>query len=104
MLLPPVAYACVGEEELRGASYVRDEEGRLRLEADADWDGKGDVDGEANGDSDDEETGQESIGKVPFATWDPDFPEREGTRYSHLARPVRVSLEKGDMLYLPAFW
>lgn len=41
--------------------------------------------------------------KVPFAVWDPDG-KGEGTRYSELARPVRVTLGKGDMLYLPALW
>jgi jumonji domain-containing protein 7 len=41
--------------------------------------------------------------KVPFAVWDPDG-KGEGTRYSELARPVRVTLAKGDMLYLPALW
>jgi len=41
--------------------------------------------------------------RVPFALWDPDG-LGVGTRYSGLARPVRVSLGKGDMLYLPALW
>jgi jumonji domain-containing protein 7 len=43
--------------------------------------------------------------KVPFATWDPDRDEGgDGyeTRYSKYSTPVRVTLRKGDMLYLPA--
>jgi jumonji domain-containing protein 7 len=41
---------------------------------------------------------------VPFAIWDPDRPEENKTEYSRLARPMLVTLEKGDMLYLPALW
>lgn len=41
---------------------------------------------------------------VPFATWDPDRPDENATQYSGLAQPMRVTLEPGDMLYLPAMW
>lgn len=41
---------------------------------------------------------------VPFATWDPDRPDVNATRYSKLPVPMRVTLEEGDMLYLPAMW
>jgi len=41
---------------------------------------------------------------VPFATWDPDSPAVNATPYSHLSRPLRVTLEEGDVLYLPALW
>lgn len=41
---------------------------------------------------------------VPFATWDPDQPEQNKNRFSHLSKPLRVSLSAGDMLYLPALW
>lgn len=41
---------------------------------------------------------------VPFATWDPDDPETNTTPFSHLAKPLRVTLNPGDMLYLPAMW
>lgn len=41
---------------------------------------------------------------VPFATWDPDSPNVRPTQYSHLSRPYRVTLDPGDMLYLPALW
>ena len=42
--------------------------------------------------------------QVPFAIWDPDEPERNKTRFSHLVAPLRVTLEAGDILYLPALW
>ncbi|TVY48595.1 JmjC domain-containing protein [Lachnellula occidentalis] len=79
VLLPPLAYACVNEKELSPASYVRGAGGGELVAQREDGD------------------------SVPFATWDPDG-LGEGTRYSSLARPVRVSLGKGDMLYLPALW
>ncbi|KAF2758848.1 Clavaminate synthase-like protein [Pseudovirgaria hyperparasitica] len=41
---------------------------------------------------------------VPTATWDPDTPTEYTTRFSHLARPMRVRLAPGDILYLPALW
>ena len=80
-LLPPLAYACVAERELKPANYVRKEDGRLEIE---------------------EEEGD----KVPFATWDPDsgIEADTQTRYSKLAQPIKVTLSKGDMLYLPALW
>ena len=46
---------------------------------------------------------------MPCAVWDPDLPteEKDGQGemgYREIARPMRVTLEKGDMLYLPALW
>jgi peptidyl-lysine (3S)-dioxygenase / protease len=41
---------------------------------------------------------------VPFATWDPDLPDRRPTPFSKCSRLLRVTLEEGDMLYLPALW
>ena len=41
---------------------------------------------------------------VPCATWDPDEPEHQETQFSHLSRPIRVELNAGDLLYLPALW
>jgi jumonji domain-containing protein 7 len=46
----------------------------------------------------------EPVQYVPFATWDPDEPEINATAYSKYSRPMRVTLEEGDMLYLPALW
>ena len=41
---------------------------------------------------------------VPFAIWDPDKPEHDQTLFSCLGRPLRVTLDPGDLLYLPALW
>ncbi|TID18507.1 Clavaminate synthase-like protein [Venturia nashicola] len=41
---------------------------------------------------------------LPFATYDPDSPLDTATPFSHLSKPLRVTLEPGDMLYLPALW
>ncbi|KAM0251037.1 hypothetical protein ACHAP5_001917 [Fusarium lateritium] len=79
VLLPSLCHPCVNEQPLRPATYKRRENG-MDLEMD----------------SDDE--------AVPFAIWDPDRPEENATRFSHLARPLRVTLNPGDMLYLPAMW
>jgi len=46
----------------------------------------------------------EPVEYVPFATWDPDVPDQNATPYSRLSQPLRVTLEEGDMLYLPALW
>lgn len=46
----------------------------------------------------------EASEKVPVAIWDPDVADQNTTRYSYLANPLRVTLEEGDMLYLPAMW
>ncbi|TGJ79567.1 hypothetical protein E0Z10_g9196 [Xylaria hypoxylon] len=93
VLLPPLFQPCVNEQDLEPATYVRarsvgqargEEEEGLVLRMD--------------------ETVDDEASKVPFATWDPDTPEVRATPYSHLAEPMRVSLEPGDMLYLPAMW
>ncbi|KAF2817842.1 Clavaminate synthase-like protein [Mytilinidion resinicola] len=41
---------------------------------------------------------------VPFATWDPDVPSQRATPFSQYSRAMRVTLNEGDMLYLPALW
>lgn len=87
VLLPPLCHPCVNEQSLRPARYRRnpDHEDGLELRLD--------------------EAGEAGEGEeVPFAIWDPDQPEENATRYSELAQPVRVTLEPGDMLYLPAMW
>jgi jumonji domain-containing protein 7 len=80
VLLPPVASPGVNERTLKGARYRRSEEGGFELALDEDG------------------------GDVPFAMWDPDVLDRNATRYSRLLRPIRVTLDPGDFLYLPAMW
>ncbi|RDA84682.1 hypothetical protein CP532_3519 [Ophiocordyceps camponoti-leonardi (nom. inval.)] len=79
VLLPPLCHACMNEKLLPPATYIRTDNG-LSLRPD--------------------EHGE----PVPFVTWDPDEPSINATPVSHLARPLRVTLEPGDMLYLPAMW
>ncbi|EXM35710.1 hypothetical protein FOTG_00132 [Fusarium oxysporum f. sp. vasinfectum 25433] len=80
VLLPSLCHPCVNEQPLRPATYMRGENG-MELKMDP--------------------TNDEA---VPFAIWDPDKPEQNATKFSHLARPLRVTLNPGDMLYLPAMW
>lgn len=83
VLFPPLCQPCVNEQLLQPYTYRRSEDGaRLDLTPD---------------DVPEEEA-------VPFATWDPDRPEENTTAYSSLAQPMRVTLNPGDMLYLPAMW
>ncbi|KAK5137256.1 hypothetical protein LTR08_000226 [Meristemomyces frigidus] len=81
-LLPPVEMPCVNEQLLpkgRYAPSVKDS-GKLEVE----------LDHEAE--------------RVPVALWDPDSPSKLTTPYSHMAKPLRVTLNEGDMLYLPSLW
>ncbi|KAH9904784.1 phospholipase A2 [Xylariomycetidae sp. FL2044] len=112
VLLPPVCQPCVGERALRGATYVRERE-----EEEKD-DGNDDGGGERQGGGSGGDSGggaklrlelDEDGGRVPFPTWDPDSdsdlgPEAAKAAYSDLANPLRVTLDPGDMLYLPAMW
>ena len=78
-LLPPLCQPCMNEQYLKPATYVRQAETfSLRLD--------------------------EAAEAVPSALWDPDHPERNQTVFSKLARPMRVTLYPGDMMYLPAMW
>ncbi|KXJ93076.1 putative phospholipase [Microdochium bolleyi] len=85
-LLPPLCQPCVNEEELVPATYAR-----VMDSSTVGGNGLG-LQVEENSD------------RVPFATWDPDRPSERPTKYSRLAAPMRVTLEPGDMLYLPAMW
>lgn len=78
-IFPPLCHPCVNEQPLRPATYARGPNG-LHLEMDA------------------------CNESVPFATWDPDSPDKNATSFSGLAQPVRATLNPGDMLYLPAMW
>ena len=104
-LLPPLCQPCVNERDLAPASYVRAPDGTLELRRDADLaEGKGLVAAEAASGHGDGSGGRTGCEKVPFAIWDPELPDRRSTPYSHLARPLEVTLNPGDMLYLPAMW
>lgn len=89
VLLPPVDAPCVNEKQILAGTY-----GPL-----------------GSGDSKEGGTVEmlaihidEPEAYVPFATWDPDAPEENATPYSRYAQPMRVTLDEGDMLYLPALW
>lgn len=79
VLLPPLCHPCMNEKLLTPATYVRNGDHlALRLDPDAE--------------------------PVPFATWDPSDPDGSPTALSRFAKPLHVSLDPGDMLYLPAMW
>ncbi|KAM3525527.1 hypothetical protein MY4038_007242 [Beauveria bassiana] len=81
VLLSPLHHHCMNEKPLQPATYARGcSHGQLSLSLDQDAD------------------------PVPVVTWDPDHPARNCAPLSPLAQPVRVTLEPGDMLYLPAMW
>ncbi|TQV99113.1 hypothetical protein V2A60_004606 [Cordyceps javanica] len=80
VLLSPLHHHCMNEKPLQPATYVRNLQGQLSLHLD------------------------EDTTPVPFVTWDPDHPEKDHTPFSRFAQPIRVTLEPGDMLYLPAMW
>lgn len=79
VLLPPLCHPCMNEKPLPPATYRRASHG-FSLSLD------------------------EGSNPVPFATWDPDRPDVNATPLSPFARPLRVTLGPGDMLYLPAMW
>jgi jumonji domain-containing protein 7 len=84
VLLPPIASFGINEQELPAATYQAADpsSGDYRLEAKLD----------------------EPSRTVPTAVWDPDIPNENATKFSALLQPVRVTLDPGDMLYLPALW
>lgn len=80
-LLAPVEMPCVNETKLPfGRYHPAKDEGKLEACLNADGE------------------------PLPVALWDPDEPEARATAYSKLARPLRVTLDEGDMMYLPAMW
>ncbi|KAH7092054.1 cupin-like domain-containing protein [Paraphoma chrysanthemicola] len=87
VLLPPVESACVNERSVLAATYqVRDGiEGQVK-------------------EQDLQIVVDEPEEYVPFATWDPDRPRENTTQYSQYSQALRVTLDEGDMLYLPALW
>lgn len=81
-LLAPVEMPCVNETKLRFGRYRPAADGEQTLEACLNADGE----------------------PLPVPIWDPDMPEERATAYSKLARPLKVTLNEGDMMYLPAMW
>jgi jumonji domain-containing protein 7 len=86
VLLPPVEMPCTNEQSLHRARYkpVNDTHPVSPNELTFDVESDDDL--------------------VPVATWDPDKPLDWPSKYSHLSEPLRVTLEEGDLLYLPAMW
>ena len=87
-ILPPVAAPCMNEKYLACATYQA-----MDLESDIDV-----TSGSLVPRIDIPEQ------KIPFPTWDPDFPSRRPSLFSRQARPMSITLNEGDMLYLPALW
>ncbi|KAI5251918.1 Clavaminate synthase-like protein [Aureobasidium subglaciale] len=88
VIMPPVAAAAVNEQNIPGTTYIstnEDEKAELKID-------------------DLEHVLDEPELIVPVPTWDPDFPDIRPTTYSKLVTPMRVTLNEGDMMYLPAMW
>jgi len=96
VLLPPVEAPCVNEMMLEGCTYALKES---QTDSDGVVGGVSDI---RRGDLEVRRDVPET--KVPFACWDPDSPTQRATPFSRLSRPLRVTLDPGDMLYLPAMW
>ncbi|KAI9870519.1 MAG: hypothetical protein M1823_008715, partial [Watsoniomyces obsoletus] len=90
VLLPPVEAACVNEKSVLAATYTPKHEDGSSSSALKREDLVIKVD--------------EPEEFVPFATWDPDMSNANTTPYSQYSQPLRVTLDEGDMLYLPALW
>ncbi|KAJ4325746.1 hypothetical protein N0V94_000506 [Neodidymelliopsis sp. IMI 364377] len=92
VLLPPVDAPCVNEKSVLAGTYAPKGLGGKDVKVQVE----------------EEEELVISIDQpeayVPFATWDPDRAHENTTEYSQHAQPMRVTLEEGDMLYLPALW
>ena len=86
VLLPPVEMPCVNEQPLLQARYRPTEGIGQNLQ--------GDLNIEV----------VENNELLPVPTWDPDEPDTRATAYSHLSKPLRLTLNEGDMLYLPAMY
>ncbi|KAJ8119205.1 hypothetical protein ONZ43_g3803 [Nemania bipapillata] len=117
VLLPPLFQPCVNEQDLEPATYVRGHQATGWQKGGGDRGNQGNQGNRGNRENQENRENRENLQlrmdeprerepplKVPFATWDPDTPDLRATPYSHLAKPMRVSLEPGDMLYLPAMW
>lgn len=93
VLLPPVDSACVNEKAVLAATY-RPLSSTSSSNASSPISNQNDLVVQVD----------KPDSYVPFATWDPDAPSRQPTKFSQFAEPMRVTLDEGDMLYLPALW
>lgn len=85
--MPPVAAAAVNEQSIPASTYVSTNNEREDLKV-------GDLKPEID----------DPVLYQPVPTWDPDVPDVRPTPYSKLVKPLRVTLNEGDMMYLPAMW
>jgi jumonji domain-containing protein 7 len=97
VLLPPIEQPCVNELELAQYRYApsphpHSQNPSITTHGDKDKDLPLEIQPQPETDA------------IPVAVWDPEAPERHRTPYSQFSRPLRVTLEAGDMLYLPAQW
>lgn len=76
VVLSPLESACVNERFIPGATYSSSMDIRI----------------------------DDPASQVPCPLWDPDNPTKNGTKFTHLCKPLRVKLDPGDMFYLPATW
>lgn len=81
-LLPPIEMPCVNETPTPFARYVPIEDGSEDLTVQV----------------------NKGIDPIPVPLWDPEEPEVRQTVYSKHSKPLRVTLNEGDMMYLPAMW
>lgn len=81
-LLPPIAMPCVNESPLPFARYRPLRTGGEDLVV------KTNI----------------NIEPTPVPLWDPDDPDVRTTVYSKYSKPLRVTLNESDMMYLPAMW
>ena len=91
VLLPPIEQPCVNEVELAQYRYASSSKD-ASTSTDMDWDLPLEI------------QPQPETEPIPVAVWDPEAPEHHRTPYSQFSRPLRVTLEAGDMMYLPAQW
>ncbi|KAK5118963.1 hypothetical protein LTR62_000174 [Meristemomyces frigidus] len=88
VLMPPIEMPCVNEQLLGKGRYATTSEKETQARSDEELI----IERDANAEP------------VPVAIWDPDLPNQNPTPYSHLAQALRVTLQEGDLLYLPSLW
>jgi jumonji domain-containing protein 7 len=93
VLLPPVEAPCVNERSVLSATYQPKEREDYPMFASWEID-RNDLFIQVD----------KPEAYVPLPTWDPDNPTENTSLYSKYARPIRVTVNPGDILYLPALW